>query len=188
MAADVKVTEVDATLVQVANIKAAALTGTVSGTVGVKVARLTGATAAAANIHVPSVAGAVSLAAGAPTVTPPSPQDVVSGALVTLTASGVAISPATIASYTWRLVSKDVGAKTPQFVTTTGPTISLYVPPDVARRTYTVGVVAKDSSNRVSAEGTTVITVEASDYLIPTVAGWSTPGQDSFAVAPGVWS
>lgn len=187
MAATPRVTSLFARLTPVANPRVVRLVGQVSGTVGVKVARLRGQTASAALVKIPTLGGRVSLAAGAPTVAPPAAQDVVSGALVTLTASGVASAGSTIASYTWRLVSRDVGAKTPQFLATTGATVQMYVPPDAVQRHYTVGVVAKDSSNRVSVEGTSVVTVEAADYLMATTAGWA-PMQDSFAVAPGVWS
>jgi hypothetical protein len=189
MAATPRLTRLVGTTSVVANPRLTKLVGQTSGSVGVRLTKLSGQTSASSRVKLTSLSGRTITAAGAPTVTPPNALTVVSGALLILTASATASPGSSIASIDWRLVARDVGAKLPVFVETTGATIHVYLPVDLVPRSYTFGVTATDNAGRKSAEGTVVISAKQCDYLGADTAGWTAPVQDQFAdAATGLWT
>lgn len=186
MAATPRFTRLLGTGSPVANPRLTKLVGSTGGTVGAKFTKLTGVTAPSARVRLVTLVANTILAAGAPSVTPPAEQDVVSGALVQLSASVTLHSPATsVTTWTWRLVGRDSGAKLPVFLSTSTPAIAVYVPVDSVLRNYTIGVTARDDAGRTSPEGTVLLVVQAADYLAAAAAGWTEPVENSFADASG---
>lgn len=87
------------------------------------------------------------------------PATIEAGATQTATAVGTPVSPATITSYTWRVVSTNGATPT---LTPAGATCSIKAPPHLTDSTVVIGVIARDSNNVDSDESTVTITLRAS--------------------------
>ena len=115
------------------------------------------------------------VALGAPVIAPGPGQQVGCGERVTLTASALFASGASVQTWQWRLVSKSTGAGNPILSTTTGQSPTFYAPLIIPAATYTFGVSVTDNSNRTSDEGLVVVSVDPATTLAPGPAGWDTP-------------
>lgn len=138
-----------------------------------------------AGVRSTSGTGFVAIAAGAPLVVTGPAQSVPAGFLVQLTAIATAGGGATIAGYTWRLVTRDVGAPLPTLSATNVQNPRFGAVPSLKQYTVTFGVTATDSVGRKSAEALVVVTVHRAERVRATAGGWNRPVAIGHATALG---
>lgn len=156
-------------------------TATVRSTYGV------GQLAAAAGIRTSYGNGFVPVAAGAPLVVAGPAQSVPAGALIQLVASATATPPSTIASYAWRLVTRDTGAPLPVLSDAAAQNPTVQAVPAMKAYGMTFGVVVTDSVGRKSPESLVVISVHRAERARATASGFTLPIAAGRARVSGGW-
>ncbi|MGN6245101.1 MAG: hypothetical protein ACTHQ3_15725 [Motilibacteraceae bacterium] len=187
MAAEAWVTRAEGTTVRTAEAWVTEVDGLAGNLPAAWVSRIRGSSISAAAALIVDVRGLADKSANAPAIVAGPDKTWPAGSKIWLTCSAVPKTGATIASYTWRVVSKSANAGLVVYDQGNGVREPSFRAPLRRRQaTYTFGVVATDSLGRVSDEATTTVTVEQAEILVATGNGWQ-PAATGYAVA-GRWT
>lgn len=164
-----------------------AIRGTTGSLPQAFIASIRGTATGGPEVWISAIRGQYDAAASAPTAVAGQAVTVPCGAKVTLTGSGSPKGGATIASWSWRVVSKSSNAGAITFSDSAGQSPTFRCPLRRKVATYTFGLTVTDSAGRVSPESTVVVTVEQAEILKSSGTGWA-PAARRHARSDGSWS
>lgn len=98
------------------------------------------------------------------------------GELVTMDSSASHAVLGTLASRTWRLISRTTGSPAPQLSSTTATVVTFRAPVWDQAAVYNIGLTVTDSNGLTSVEDVIAVGVAAADLTLPTASGWRPTG------------